>query len=78
MNCKLLSVAVFLTLMLTSLLAGRHNYCKARNEITADLNQALAQTLKERKDYIITQDTIRGVQATSQDFRRTGTDCCFR
>lgn len=36
MNCKLLSVAVFLTLMLTSLLAGRHNYCKARNEITAD------------------------------------------
>lgn len=54
MNCKLLSVAVFLTLMLTSLLAGRHNYCKARNEITADLNQALAQTLKERKDYIIT------------------------
>ncbi len=59
MNCKLLSVAVFLTLMLTSLLAGRHNYCEARNEITADLNQALAQTLKERKDYIITQDTIR-------------------
>lgn len=49
MNSKLLSVAVFLTLMLTSLLAGRHNYCKARNEITADLNQALAQTLKERK-----------------------------
>ncbi len=59
MNCKLLSVAVFLILMLNSLLAGRHNYCKARNEITADLNQALAQTLKERKDYIITQDTIR-------------------
>lgn len=59
MNSKLLSVAVFLTLMLTSLLAGRHNYCKAKNEITADLNQALAQTLKERKDYIITQDTIR-------------------
>lgn len=59
MNSKLLSVAVFLTLMLASLLTGRHNYCKARNEITADLNQALAQTLKERKDYIITQDTIR-------------------
>lgn len=59
MNCKLLSVTIFLTLMLTSLLAGRHNYCKARNAITADLNQALAQTLKERKDYIITQDTIR-------------------
>lgn len=67
MNCKLLSVAVFLTLMLTSLLAGRHNYCKARNEITADLNQALAQTLKERKDYIITQDTIR----TYKQLRKT-------
>ena len=66
MNCKLLSVAVFLTLMLTSLLAGRHNYCKARNEITADLNQALAQRYNQ------------GVQTTSQDFRRTGTDCCFR
>lgn len=59
MNRKLLSVAVFLTLMLTSLLAGHHNYCTARNEITADLNQALAQTLKENKDYIITQDTIK-------------------
>lgn len=67
MNSKLLSVAVFLTLMLTSLLAGRHNYCKARNEITADLNQALAQTLKERKDYIITQDTIR----VYKQFRKT-------
>ena len=45
MNSKLLSVAVFLTLMLTSLLAGRHNYCKARNEITAELKQALIISL---------------------------------
>lgn len=59
MNRRLLSVGVFLTLMLTSLLAGHHNYCTARNEITADLNQALAQTLKENRDYIITQDTIK-------------------
>lgn len=59
MNRRLLSVGVFLTLMLTSLLAEHHNYCTARNEITADLNQALAQTLKENRDYIITQDTIK-------------------
>lgn len=49
MNRRLLSVTVFLALMLTSLLAGRHNYHVTRNEITADLNQALALTLLERK-----------------------------
>lgn len=59
MNRRLLPVTVFLTLMLTSLLAGRHNYRVTRDEITADLNQALAQTLLEKKDPIVTQDTIR-------------------
>ena len=59
MNRRLLSVTVFLALMLTSLLAGRHNYHVTRNEITADLNQALALTLLEKKDPIVTQDTIR-------------------
>ena len=59
MNRRLLSVTVFLALMLTSLLAGRHNYHVTRNEITADLNQALAQTLLEKKEPIVTQDTIR-------------------
>ena len=38
MNRRLLSVTVFLALMLTSLLAGRHNYHVTRNEITADLH----------------------------------------
>jgi hypothetical protein len=50
MNRRLLSVTVFLALMLTSLLAGRHNYHVTRNEITADLNQALALTLLEKKE----------------------------
>ena len=59
MNRRLLSVTVFLALMLTSLLAGHHNYRAARNEITADLNQALALTLLEKKEPIVTQDTIR-------------------
>ena len=49
MNSRLLSVTVFLALMLTSLLAGRHNYHVTRNEITADLNQALALTYWKRR-----------------------------
>lgn len=67
MNCRLLSVTVFLGLMLTSLLAGLHNYYVTRNEITADLNQALALTLLEKKEPIVTQDTIR----TYKQLRRT-------
>lgn len=67
MNCRLLSVTVFLGLMLTSLLAGLHNYHVTRNEITADLNQALALTLLEKKEPIVTQDTIR----TYKQLRRT-------
>lgn len=59
MNRRLLSVTVFLVLMLTSLLAGRHNYHVTRNEITADLNQALTLTLLEKNETIVTQDTIR-------------------
>lgn len=66
MNRRLLPVTVFLTLMLTSLLAGRHNYRVTRDEITADLNQALAQTLQEKKDPIVTQDTIRAYKQLRQ------------
>lgn len=66
MNRRLLPVTVFLTLMLTSLLAGRHNYRVTRDEITADLNQALAQTLLEKKDPIVTQDTIRAYKQLRQ------------
>ena len=50
MKHKPLPVIVFLTLMLSSLLAGRHSYCTAKEELTADLNQALAQdTIKVYK-----------------------------
>ena len=66
MNRRLLPVTVFLTLMLTSLLAGRHNYRVTRDDITADLNQALAQTLLEKKDPIVTQDTIRAYKQLRQ------------
>lgn len=59
MNHRILPVAVFLTLMLTSLWAGHHNYCTTYHDITADLNQALLLTLEEEKNQIVTQDTIR-------------------
>lgn len=55
-----------MTLMLTSLLAGRYNYRVAREKITADLNQALALTLKEKQDLIITQDTIKAYKQLRQ------------
>lgn len=59
MKHKPLPVIVFLTLMLSSLLAGRHSYCTAKEELTADLNQALALIVKEKTRPVITQDTIR-------------------
>ena len=48
MKHKPLPVIVFLTLMLSSLLAGRHSYCTAKEELTADLNQALALSKKRQ------------------------------
>lgn len=59
MKHKPLPVIVFLTLMLSSLLAGRHSYCTAKEELTADLNQALALIVKEKTRPIVTQDTIK-------------------
>lgn len=59
MNYRLLPVAVFMILMLTSLLTGCHNYQAAKGRIVADLNRALTLTLKEKEDNLITQDTIK-------------------
>ena len=66
MNHKLVPIVVFMTLMLTSLLAGRYNYRVARDKITADLNQALVLTIKEKEDLIITRDTIRAYKQLRQ------------
>lgn len=46
-------------LMMTSLFSGRHSYNVARDEIAADLNQALTLTLNDRKNSIVAQDTIK-------------------
>ena len=59
MNSRILSVGVFVTLMLSALLAGHHGYCGAKEELRADLNQALLRTLEERQGNIVTQDSIR-------------------
>ena len=48
-----------MTLMFSSLLAGHHGYCGAKEAITADLNQALMRTWEEKQDNIVTQDSIR-------------------
>ena len=66
MNHKHIPIVVFMTLMLTSLLAGRYNYRVARDRITADLNQALVLTIKEKEDLIITRDTIRAYKQLRQ------------
>lgn len=55
---KLSSACVFVILMMSSLLAGHHGYCVEKENIAADLNHALALTLKERDVHIITPDTI--------------------
>ena len=59
MKSRILSAGVFMTLMLSSLLAGHHGYCGVKEAITADLNQALIRTLEEKRDNLVTQDTIR-------------------
>lgn len=66
MNHRLLPVVVFMTLMLTSLLTGCHNYQAAKSRIVADLNRALTLTVKEKGDNLITQDTIRAYRQLRQ------------
>ena len=56
---KILSALVFVILMSSSLLAGHHGYCTERDNITADLNNALTLTLNDRSADLITPDTIK-------------------
>ena len=59
MSSRILSVGVFMTLMLSSLLAGHRGYCGVKEAITADLNQALMRTWEEKRNNIVTQDSIQ-------------------
>ncbi len=67
MSSRILSVGVFMTLMLSSLLAGHRGYCRAKEAVTADLNQALMRTWEEKRDNIVTQDSIRAYRQLQQD-----------
>lgn len=59
MKHRILPITVFLFFVLTAIFSGRNNYCTTRNEIAADLNQALAKMIAENGTTVITQDTIR-------------------
>lgn len=59
MNNKFLPIGVFLSLMVTSLFAGHQSYMTTRNEIEADLSQALSMTIKEKEDNFVSPDTIK-------------------
>lgn len=59
MKHGILPITVFLFFVLTVIFSGRNNYCTTRNEIAADLNQALAKMIAENGTTVITQDTIR-------------------
>lgn len=59
MKHRILPITVFLFFILTAIFSGRNNYCTTRNEIAADLNQALAKMIAENGTTVITQDTIR-------------------
>lgn len=67
MNSRFLSVSVFFALMFSSLLAGRHGYCRTKEALEADLNQALLHTLEEKRDNIVTQDSIRAYKRLRQE-----------
>lgn len=66
MSSRILSVGVFMALMLSSLLAGHRGYCSAKEAITNDLTQALMRTWEEKRDNIVTQDSIRAYRQLRQ------------
>lgn len=54
-----ISIAVFLSFLLASVWSSIDSYKTTENGIVADMNQALAATLREKADYVITPDTIQ-------------------
>ena len=59
MKRPILPLTVFLALITSAILSGNYNYRIAQNEITADLNQALAKLIEDNTVSVIPQDTIR-------------------
>lgn len=69
MKHRILPITVFLFFILTAIFSGRNNYRTTRNEIAADLNQALAKMIAENGTTVITQDTIRSSATICQSRR---------
>lgn len=53
------AIIVFLSFLLPSLFLGYASYAEARENIIADVNQALVKTVSSRKPEVITPDTLR-------------------
>lgn len=56
------AIVVFFSLMLPSLVLGFGNYATTKENIIADVNQALAQTILYKNADHITVDTLRVFQ----------------
>lgn len=52
------SIIVLLVIVCSAVAAGRHGYICTRDDIVADMNQALEQTLARKQEGWITPDTI--------------------
>ncbi len=57
------SVIIFALLAMSAMFFSVSNYRKAQYAIVKDMNQALAQTLRERQDQWITPDTIQSYRS---------------
>lgn len=53
------AVLMFVTILTASVISSIGSYKKAEGQVVADLNNALAITLKQKRNAIITPDTIR-------------------
>lgn len=52
------AIIVLLIIVCNIVATGRHGYNRAKNEVIADMNQALAKTLAQKQEAWITPDTI--------------------
>lgn len=59
-------LVVFLLLIIPSVVVGIHDYKQTEQSIEQDMQQALAQTLQEKRSDVITADTIRTFNSNLQ------------
>ena len=72
------SFIIFAVLVMSMLFSSVSSYRKAQYAIVKDMNQALAQTIKERQDEWITPDTIQSYRAhLSIDMLKSNSILCY-